>query len=86
MEQPVQGPGMPGDWFHKGDSASSTKYQIIINNGDITVDADGDGIDSNGNIFFKGGTVIVNGSTTVEMVPWTMVTVQTASVKFPVEH
>lgn len=57
------GPGMPGDWFHKGDSASSTKYQIIINNGDITVDADGDGIDSNGNIFFKGGTVIVNGST-----------------------
>lgn len=54
---------MPGDWFHKGDSASSTKYQIIINNGDITVDADGDGIDSNGNIFFKGGTVIVNGST-----------------------
>lgn len=57
------GPGMPGDWFNKGDSSSVSKYQIIINAGNITVDADGDGIDSNGNIFFKGGTVTVNGPT-----------------------
>lgn len=53
----------PGDNFHKGDSAESTQYQIIINGGTITVDAEGDGIDSNGNIFFKGGTVTVNGPT-----------------------
>ncbi len=54
----------PGnDNFNKGDSSSSTEYQIIINGGTITVDAEGDGIDSNGNIFFKGGTVTVNGPT-----------------------
>lgn len=51
------------DDFHKGEDASQTNYQIIINDGSLTVDADGDGIDSNGNIFFKGGTVTVNGST-----------------------
>ena len=53
----------PGDAFNKGDSSSSTAYQIIINGGTITIDAEGDGIDSNGNIFFKGGTVTVNGPT-----------------------
>lgn len=53
----------PGDWFSKGDSATSTNYQIIIRGGELTVDAEGDGIDSNGNIFFQGGTVIVNGPT-----------------------
>ena len=57
------GPGMPGDWFGKDDSATNTNYQIIIRGGEITVDADGDGIDSNGNIFFRGGTVTVNGPT-----------------------
>lgn len=59
----VTEPGRPGDGFYKGDSASTSNYQIIINEGEITIDADGDGIDSNGNIFFKGGTVTVNGST-----------------------
>lgn len=44
-----------------GNNASQTNYQIIINGGVLTVDADGDGIDSNGNIFFRGGTVMVNG-------------------------
>lgn len=57
------GPGFGGDDFHKGDSSSSTQYQIIIEGGNINIDASGDGIDSNGNIFFKGGTVIVNGPT-----------------------
>lgn len=57
------GPGFGGDEFHKGNSASSTNYQIIIEGGDLLIDASGDGIDSNGNIFFKGGTVIVNGPT-----------------------
>lgn len=57
------GPGFGGDDFRKGDSSSSTQYQIIIEGGNINIDASGDGIDSNGNIFFKGGTVIVNGPT-----------------------
>ena len=57
------GPGFGGDEFHKGNSPSSTQYQIIIEGGNINIDASGDGIDSNGNIFFKGGTVIVNGPT-----------------------
>ncbi len=57
------GPGFGGDDFHKGDSSSSTQYQIIIEGGNINIDTGGDGIDSNGNIFFKGGTVIVNGPT-----------------------
>ncbi len=50
-----------GDRFSKGDTSSQSNYQIIINGGTLTVDADGDGIDSNGNIFFRGGIVTVNG-------------------------
>lgn len=50
-----------GDRFSKGEASSQTNYQIIVNGGTLTVDADGDGIDSNGNIFFRGGTVTVNG-------------------------
>ncbi len=57
------GPGMPGDWFQKDESATTTNYQIIIRGGDIIIDADGDGIDSNGNIFMYGGNVTVNGPT-----------------------
>ena len=57
------GSQFPGDNFNKGDSSLNAQYQIIINGGTINVNAEGDGIDSNGNIFFKGGTVIVNGST-----------------------
>ncbi len=49
------------DSFSKGETSSQANYQIIINGGTLTVDADGDGIDSNGNIFFRGGTVTVNG-------------------------
>lgn len=52
-----------GDEFEKGDSAESSEYQIIINDGAITINAEGDGIDSNGNIFVTGGTVIVHGPT-----------------------
>lgn len=40
----------------------SDKVQIIINGGYTEVDADGDGLDSNGNIAFNGGTTVVNGS------------------------
>lgn len=37
---------------------------IIISGGEITVDANGDGIDSNGSILISGGTVTVHGPTT----------------------
>lgn len=55
------GPG--GDLFNPKDegTADSSNYQIIITGGDLYVDAEGDGIDSNGNIFFQGGKVVVDG-------------------------
>lgn len=57
------GGGRPGDWFNKGESATNVNYQIVIRGGELTIDAGGDGVDSNGNIFFQGGTVTVNGPT-----------------------
>lgn len=36
---------------------------IIISGGDITVDASGDGLDSNGSILISGGTVVIYGPT-----------------------
>ena len=38
-------------------------YYLYINGGSIFVNADGDGIDSNGSIEMTGGTVVVNGPT-----------------------
>lgn len=43
--------------------ATSSDYYLEINGGTITVDAGGDGLDSNGSIAMTGGTVIVNGPT-----------------------
>ncbi len=40
---------------------SDKNCQIIINGGDVTVDAKGDGVDSNGYIEINGGTLKVNG-------------------------
>lgn len=59
-----QGPdmGMGGDFFNPS-VGSTANYQLIINGGDITVNAGGDGIDSNGNLYFKGGDVKVDGPT-----------------------
>lgn len=42
---------------------SDSGYLISITNGYLTVDADGDGLDANGDIEMSGGTVIVNGPT-----------------------
>lgn len=56
--------GMGGDHFHKPPTASTQNYQIVVSGGTLTVDSEGDGIDSNGNLFFKGGAVCVNGPTT----------------------
>lgn len=44
-------------------STNNTNCHIIINGGEITVNADGDGIDSNGSLLFNGGYTYVNGPT-----------------------
>lgn len=44
--------------------AGSENGKLVIGGGSLTVDAAGDGLDSNGSIVMTGGTVIVNGPTT----------------------
>lgn len=44
-------------------SISDTDKKLVINNGNIKVNASGDGLDSNGSIYIKGGTVLVAGPT-----------------------
>ncbi len=44
--------------------ASDRNCQIVINGGTIYVDAEGDGVDSNGGITINGGTLYVNGPST----------------------
>jgi hypothetical protein len=44
-----------------GESAGA--YLVTINGGMVVMDAQGDGLDSNGSIVMTGGTVIVNGTT-----------------------
>lgn len=53
--------GDHGSFFGFGQASSD--YYISISGGSITVDADGDGIDSNGTIAQSGGTVTVFGPT-----------------------
>ncbi|WP_312498586.1 carbohydrate-binding domain-containing protein [Enterococcus sp.] len=53
------GGGQPGG----GDEADDSKL-VNITGGTLVVDAEGDGIDSNGNVTMSGGTAIVNGPTT----------------------
>ena len=49
------GPG-GGDWFSADEDAC-----ISISGGEITIDATGDGIDSNGDLTVSGGTILVTG-------------------------
>ncbi len=44
-------------------SSSGTAASIVINGGDIYVNAGGDGIDSNGTVTMTGGSVVVSGPT-----------------------
>lgn len=53
--------GRPGQ--NSFSSISDTDRKLVINNGNITVNASGDGLDSNGSIYIKGGTVLVAGPT-----------------------
>ncbi len=54
--------GRPGRNSFNNSAISSDCY-IRISDGFIVVNADGDGLDSNGNLYLDGGTVIVNGPT-----------------------
>jgi hypothetical protein len=54
---------MPDRGAIGGMMSESGEYYLYINGGTIYVDADGDGLDSNGYIEMNGGTVFVNGPT-----------------------
>lgn len=43
--------------------ASNDNNKLVINGGTIYVNADGDGLDSNGNIYVNGGDIVVDGPT-----------------------
>nr|MCR5690847.1 carbohydrate-binding domain-containing protein [Eubacterium sp.] len=51
------GPG--GDTF----SSSTGSYTLTFTGGKVSVSAEGDGLDSNGNMYIKGGYILVNGPT-----------------------
>lgn len=59
------GSGMMGrqNQNNANSSSSSSSHSLTINGGYIYVNATGDGLDSNGNAYMNGGTVIVNGPT-----------------------
>lgn len=44
-------------------SVGDSNRKLVINNGDITVNAVGDGLDANGSIYINGGSVMVAGPT-----------------------
>ncbi|MGN0575585.1 MAG: carbohydrate-binding domain-containing protein [Ruminococcus sp.] len=46
-----------------GENNSDTSIELNISGGNVYVDADGDGLDSNGTLNINGGTVLVNGPT-----------------------
>jgi len=46
-----------------GQSVADSSLLLTISGGHLTVEAEGDGLDSNGSIVMTGGTVIVNGPT-----------------------
>lgn len=58
MGQPPQGGGMPGGG---GGTFEVVDAAINVSGGHVTVNAEGDGIDSNGVTTLSGGTLIVNG-------------------------
>lgn len=50
-----------GGWHMRDQFAASGEYSIRITGGYLQVNAGGDGMDSNGDLFFEGGTVVVSG-------------------------
>ncbi len=51
------------DGINAASDDTSIKEYIVITGGEIVVDAEGDGLDSNGSILITGGTIIVHGPT-----------------------
>ncbi len=51
--------GRPG----QNNFSTDSSYYIRIADGNVSIDANGDGIDSNGALYFNGGTVLVSGPT-----------------------
>ena len=60
--QPPQGGQGPGGMPPGGQEESDPSLQIILEGGTLTVDAEGDGIDSNGTVTISGGSLVVNGA------------------------
>ncbi len=63
--RPGGGPGGHGGWWRNNQtlSTSTADYVLTINGGYLFVNASGDGLDSNGDIYINGGIIIVNGPT-----------------------
>lgn len=55
--------GAPAPGGGNPSSAAASGNKLVINGGYLSVDAQGDGLDSNGSIEMSGGTVVVNGPT-----------------------
>ena len=60
--QPPQNGQGPGGMPPGGQEESDPSLQIILEGGTLTIDAEGDGIDSNGTVTISGGSLVVNGS------------------------
>lgn len=60
--QPPQNGQGPGGMPPGGQEESDSSLQIILEGGTLTIDAEGDGIDSNGTVTINGGSLVVNGS------------------------
>lgn len=61
-QAPPQGGQGPGGMPPGGQEESDPSLQIILEGGTLTVDAEGDGIDSNGTVTISGGSLVVNGA------------------------
>ena len=61
MGQPPAGGGAGGGMGGGGGTFEVVDAAVNISGGTVTVNANGDGIDSNGTATFSGGTVVVNG-------------------------
>lgn len=55
--------GMGGPGGGGGGSMEVGDYSVTVTGGDLTINAEGDGLDSNGNASITGGNVVVNGPT-----------------------
>ncbi len=55
------GMGGPSGGSNTSSTTSASDYELYINGGNVTIYADGDGLDSNGNMYVNGGYTIIYG-------------------------